>query len=164
MTTSPDNGTPTATRRIRIAELPSLTDQELGTSKRIRITQEQVNAFADATGDHQWIHVDPERAKDGPFGTTIAHGYLTLSLTVPLFWDLLDVDDAAQIINYGLNKVRFPAPVPVGSEVSASARVVAVDAVTGGWQLTVALTFNAEGVDRPVCVAEMIMRYLGDVD
>ena len=164
MTTSPDNGTPTATRRIRIAELPSLTDQELGTSKRIRITQEQVNAFANATGDHQWIHVDPERAKDGPFGTTIAHGYLTLSLTVPLFWDLLDVDDAAQIINYGLNKVRFPAPVPVGSEVSASARVVAVDAVTGGWQLTVALTFNAEGVDRPVCVAEMIMRYLGDVD
>lgn len=160
MTNSRDNDAPSAAHRLHVTELPSLTGRELGTSKRIRITQEQVDAFAEATGDHQWIHVDPERAKDGPFGTTIAHGYLTLSLTVPLFWDLLEVDDAAQIINYGLNKVRFPAPVPVGSEVSASARVLAVDEVAGGWQLTVALTFNAEDIDRPVCVAEMIMRYL----
>ncbi|MGB3698420.1 MAG: MaoC family dehydratase [Gordonia sp. (in: high G+C Gram-positive bacteria)] len=160
-----DLRTPAATtapsHRISVAELPSLAGRDLGTSQRIRITQEQIDAFAAATGDHQWIHVDPERAKDGPFGTTIAHGYLTLALAVPLFWEILDVDDATQIINYGLNKVRFPAPVPVDSEVGASARILAVDPVRGGSQLTVALTFTAAGIDRPVCVAEMIIRYLG---
>ncbi|EGD53281.1 MaoC family dehydratase [Gordonia neofelifaecis] len=153
---------PTATRKIGIADLPSLAGQDLGASSRIRITQQQIDTFADATNDHQWIHVDPVRAKNGPFGTTIAHGYLTLSLAVPLFWDLLDVDGATQIINYGLNKVRFPAPVPVDSEVGATARVVSVDEIAGGYQLTVGLTFTVEGSERPVCVCEMIVRYLGD--
>ncbi|ALG86213.1 MaoC family dehydratase [Gordonia phthalatica] len=155
--------TPESTRTIGIADLPSLVGRHLGTSKRIRITQQQIDTFADATGDHQWIHVDTERAATGPFGGTIAHGYLTLSLAVPLFWDLLQVDDATQVINYGLNKVRFPAPVPVDSEVGAEAHVVAVDAIKNGWQLTVGLTFTIEGVERPVCVCEMIIRYLGDI-
>ncbi|MBM7365570.1 MaoC family dehydratase [Gordonia hydrophobica] len=161
MTESTVTSTTTPARSVRLADLPSLAGQDLGASARIRITQEQIDTFADATNDHQWIHVDAERAKKGPFGTTIAHGYLTLSLAVPLFWDLLDVDDATQVINYGLNKVRFPAPVPVDSEVGATAHVAAVEPVTGGFQLTVGLTFTIEGLDRPVCVCEMIIRYLG---
>ncbi|MBM4517537.1 dehydratase [Rhodococcus hoagii] len=96
---------------ITMAQLPALAGTSLGTSHRVLITQEQIALFADATNDHQWIHVDPERAATGPFGSTIAHGYLTLSLAVELFFHLLDVTDCAQVINYGLDKVRFPAPV-----------------------------------------------------
>ncbi|TQF65952.1 MaoC family dehydratase [Rhodococcus spelaei] len=152
-----------AARTVTMAELPELAGKTLGTSSRVLITQEQINLFADATNDHQWIHVDPARAADGPFGAPIAHGYLTLSLAVELFSHLLDVTDCAQLINYGLDKVRFPAPVPVNSSVGAIAEVTAVEPCAGGYQLAVTLTFDALGVDRPVCVAQMILRYLGDV-
>lgn len=149
---------------ITMAQLPALAGTSLGTSHRVLITQEQIALFADATNDHQWIHVDPERAATGPFGSTIAHGYLTLSLAVELFFHLLDVTDCAQVINYGLDKVRFPAPVPVDSSVGAVADVTAVEPCPGGYQLAVTLTFDAVGVDRPVCVAQMILRYLGPVN
>ena len=148
--------------KVRMGDLPGLAGEVLGASSRVVITQDRINTFADATNDHQWIHVDPERAARGPFGTTIAHGYLTLSLAVELFWGILEVTDSEQVINYGLNKVRFPAAVPVDSAVGATASVVSVDPVAGGYQLTVALTFDVEGIDRPVCVCEMILRYLGD--
>ncbi|QDQ96163.1 MaoC family dehydratase [Tomitella fengzijianii] len=151
-------------RRVRLADLPSLVGESLGPSRRILIDQERINGFADATGDHQWIHVDPERAKDGPFGTTIAHGYLTLSLAVDLFWDVLDVTGSDQVINYGLEKVRFPAPVPVGSEVGATATIDSVDAIAGGYQVGVTLVFDVPGIERPVCVCATILRYLGDVE
>lgn len=164
MTDAVSATSPTPKHKISFADLPSLAGQDLGASRTLRITQEQIDTFADATQDHQWIHVDPERAKNGPFGTTIAHGYLTLSLAVPLFWDILDVDGAAQVINYGLNKVRFPAPVPVDSEVGASAHVKSVDEVAGGYQLTVVLTFNVVGGERPVCISEMILRYLSPAE
>lgn len=151
-----------APRKVRMNDLPGLAGKELGASSRVVITQDRINTFADATNDHQWIHVDPERAARGPFGTTIAHGYLTLSLAVELFWGILEVTDSEQVINYGLNKVRFPAPVPVDSAVGATATVTAVDEVAGGYQLTIGLAFDVEGVARPVCVCEMIIRYLGD--
>ena len=151
-------------RKVRMADLPGLAGKVLGASGRVEITQERINTFADATNDHQWIHVDSERAAQGPFGTTIAHGYLTLSLAVELFWGILEVTDSEQVINYGLNKVRFPAPVPVGSSVGATATVTAVDEVPGGYQLTVGLVFQTEGGGRPVCVCEMILRYMGGTD
>ncbi|MFE3290075.1 MaoC family dehydratase [Rhodococcus sp. NPDC059234] len=146
-----------------MAELPELAGKSLGASSRVLITQERINLFADATNDHQWIHVDPDRARSGPFGTPIAHGYLTLSLAVELFSHLLDVTDCAQVINYGLDRVRFPAPVPVDSSVGAVADVTSVEPCAGGYQLAATLTFDAQGIDRPVCVAQMIVRYLGDV-
>ncbi|MFF0815578.1 MaoC family dehydratase [Rhodococcus sp. NPDC003318] len=143
-----------------MANLPGLAGTSLGASRPILITQDRINQFAAATGDHQWIHVDPVRAAAGPFGTTIAHGYLTLSLAVELFFDLLEVTDSAQVINYGLDKVRFPAPVPVGSSVTAVADITSVSPCAGGHQLATTLTFTATGVDRPVCIAQMIVRYL----
>lgn len=149
-----------ATHRVTMAHLPDLAGTRLGASSRIPVTQDRICQFADATGDHQWIHVDPERARSGPFGTTIAHGYLTLSLAVEIFSGLLEVTDCAQVINYGLDKVRFPAPVPVGSSVGAVADVTSVEPCAGGYQLAVTLTFDASGVERPVCVAQMILRYL----
>src|SRR5689334_13499096 len=106
-----------------LAELAALTGRDLGASDWLSIEQDRVDRFADATGDHQWIHVDPERAKAGPFGTTIAHGYLTLSLVIPLWTELLTIDGIGMAVNYGLNKVRFPAPVPVGSRIRLAARV-----------------------------------------
>lgn len=148
-------------RKVRMEGLPGLAGQVLGASNRVVVTQDRINTFADATNDHQWIHVDPVRAANGPFGTTIAHGYLTLSLAVELFWGILEVTDSEQVINYGLNKVRFPAPVPVDSAVGATATVTAVEEVAGGYQLSVALVFDVEGIARPVCVCEMIVRYLG---
>ncbi len=148
-------------RKVRMGDLPGLAGQVLGASSRVVVTQDRIDTFADATNDHQWIHVDPERAAQGPFGTTIAHGYLTLSLAVELFWGILDVTDSEQVINYGLNKVRFPAAVPVDSAVGATATVVAVEPVAGGYQVTVGLTFDVPGIARPVCVCEMIFRYLG---
>jgi acyl dehydratase len=142
---------------VRIDDLhPGL---ELGPSEWRPIEQARIDAFADATDDHQWIHVDPERAAAGPFGTTIAHGYLTLALLVPSAYELLPVEDAATTINYGLNRVRFPAPVPVGSRIRASFRVEDVAEVEGGVQVTMAATVEREGSEKPVCVAELVFRY-----
>ena len=130
----------------------------VGHSDWVTVDQERINTFADATGDHQWIHVDPERAAQGPFGTTIAHGYLTLSL-LPLFGpQLLRVDGVKMGVNYGTNKVRFPAPVPVGSKVRATFELVSVDDVEGGVQVVSRVTVEREGGDKPVCVAETVSR------
>src|SRR3982750_2180130 len=129
-----------------MAELPGLVGQELGTSDWHEVTQDAVNLFAEATGDHQWIHVDVERAKaESPFGGPIAHGYLTLSLLVPLLAQVLVVSDAAMGVNYGLNKLRFPSPVPVGSKVRMGAQVKEVTDITGGVQGVYELTFEVEG-------------------
>jgi acyl dehydratase len=125
------------------------------------IAQARVDLFADATDDPQWIHVDPERAAQGPFGTTIAHGFLTLSLVVPMFEEALPaIDGYALTVNYGLNRVRFTAPVPVGSRIRGRFRVEEVDAVVGGEQLTVAVTIELEGSEKPACVAEALFRFL----
>jgi acyl dehydratase len=123
------------------------------------VTQQQVNLFADATGDHQWIHVDVERAKAGPYGGPIAHGYLTLSLTPMLLDEILKVSGISMAINYGLNKLRFPAPVPVGSKVRAGAVLSGLEDVSGGVQGTWTLTFEVEGGSKPACVAEIVFRY-----
>jgi acyl dehydratase len=130
----------------------------LGTSDWHEVTQDAINDFADVTGDHQWIHVDPERAKDTPFGGTIAHGYYTLSLAPMLSNEIFSMDGFAFAVNYGLNKVRFPAPVPVGSKVRASAKVAKLEDVPGGAQMTLELTFEREGGEKPVCVAETLVR------
>ena len=143
-----------------IAELPGLKGTELGTSDWFEVTQERVNTFADATDDHQWIHVDVERAKaESPFGGPIAHGYLTLSLLAPLSAQVLLVTDTVMGVNYGLNKVRFPSPVPVGSKVRLSASLKNVEEVAGGLQLTLAAVIEREGGDKPVCIAEPVYRY-----
>jgi acyl dehydratase len=145
---------------VRVADVqPGL---ELGPSEWRDVTQERIDAFAAATDDPQWIHVDAERAAAGPFGTTIAHGYLTLALLVPCSYELLPVEDAALSINYGLNRVRFPAPVPSGSRVRARFRVDGVEAVAGGTQVTLTATVEREGAEKPVCVAELVFRYLTD--
>ena len=145
-----------------IAELPGLTGTELGTSDWFEVTQERVNTFADATDDHQWIHVDPERArKESPFGGPIAHGYLTLSLIIPMYSEVLTVTDATMGVNYGLNKVRFPSPVPVGAKVRLSASLKNVEEVAGGLQLTLSAVIEREGGDKPVCIAEPVYRYYG---
>ena len=151
-----------STTTTTIAELPSLKGQELGTSDWVEITQERVNQFAEATGDHQWIHVDVERAKaESPFGGPIAHGYLTLSLLAPLSEQVLRVTDTVMGVNYGLNKVRFPSPVPVGSKVRLTASLKSVEEVTGGLQLTLSAVIEREGGDKPVCIAEPVYRYYG---
>jgi acyl dehydratase len=142
-----------------VDELRAAVGEQLGYSDWVEIEQKRIDQFADATGDHQWIHVDPERAKDGPFGTTIAHGYLTLSL-LPLFGpQLIKVDGMKMGVNYGTNKVRFPAPVPVGSRLRATAKITGVDDVPGGVQVSVAFTVERDGGDKPVCVAESVSRY-----
>jgi acyl dehydratase len=122
------------------------------------ITQEQINLFAEATGDHQWIHVDPERAAQGPFGTTIAHGYLTLALIPMLFTEVSRVDGARMGVNYGLNKVRFPAPVPVGSKVRGGVLLKSVEDVPGGVQVINEVTIEIEGSEKPACIAETVSR------
>jgi acyl dehydratase len=133
--------------------------EHLGYSDYVEITQEQVNLFADATGDHQWIHVDVERAKAGPFGAPIAHGYLTLSLGPALLPQVVQVNGIAMGVNYGANKVRFPSPVPVGAKVRLGAKLLSVEDVTGGAQGTVEMTFEVKGAAKPSCVAEVIFRY-----
>ncbi len=135
--------------------------EHLGFSEYHRVTQEQVNLFADATGDHQWIHIDVERAKAGPFGGPIAHGYLTLSLAPVLLAQVLRVDGVAMGVNYGANKVRFPAPVPVGANVRIGAKLLGVEDVSGGKQVTIEATFEVEGASKPSCVAELLFRYYG---
>jgi acyl dehydratase len=133
--------------------------EHLGYSDWVEITQDQVNQFADATGDHQWIHVDVERAKAGPFGGPIAHGYLTLSLGPALLPQIVQVTGVAMGVNYGANKIRFPAPVPVGSKVRLGSKLLAVEDTTGGAQGTMELTFEVEGASKPSCVAEVLFRY-----
>ena len=139
--------------------LKELAGSELGTSEPLVVTQEAVNLFADATGDHQWIHVDVERAKAGPFGGPIAHGYLTLSLLPALLPSIFLVEGISMGLNYGLNKMRFPSPVPVGSEVVCTATLVAVDDIAGGAQVTLGTVITVVGAAKPSCVAELVFRY-----
>lgn len=140
-------------------DLLNLTGQTLGTSDWYEITQDQVNLFADATGDHQWIHTDPARAAQGPFGGTIAHGYLTLSLVPQILTETLIVDNVKAIVNYGLNKVRFPSPVPVGSKLRATVAVQSAQQKTSGIEVVFALTYEVEGAERPACIAEVVVLY-----
>ncbi|MFF1438794.1 MaoC family dehydratase [Streptomyces sp. NPDC058295] len=140
-------------------ELKKLAGSDLGTSEWIEVTQERIDTFADATGDHQWIHVDPERAAAGPFGAPIAHGYLTLSLFIPLFTELLDVQGVATKVNYGLNKVRFPSPVKVGSRIRLVAKLTDVEDVAGGVQITVDGAIEIEGGAKPAAVLQSLSRF-----
>jgi acyl dehydratase len=142
-----------------IDELKAAVGTHLGYSEWWEITQDRVNAFADATDDHQFIHVDPERAARTPFGGPVAHGFLTLSLAVPLVAQIIKVEGIEMAVNYGVNKVRFPAPVPVGSRLRAGASLVSVEDVPGGVQSVVDLTFEIEGGAKPVCVAQTVSRY-----
>lgn len=144
----------------KVSELSGLVGKDLGSSEWVTIEQHDIDLFADATRDHQWIHVDPIAAKDGPFGTTIAHGFYTLSLCPWLLAEILQVPDATSVVNYGLNKVRFPAPVPCGSRVRLSVRLNAAEAMDGGVQVALGMTFDIDGSERPACVAEMVIRYL----
>ena len=139
-------------------ELADAVGEDLGTTDWLEVTQEQVDAFADATGDHQWIHVDVERAKEGPFGGTIAHGYLTLSLGPALNNQVFKLEGFAFALNYGLNKVRFPAPVPIPSKVRAAPKVKEVTDIPGGAQVVFEVSFEREGTEKPVCVAETVVR------
>ena len=132
---------------------------EFGPSSWIDVDQAKIDAFAEATGDHQWIHVDPERAKAGPFGGTIGHGYLTLSLLPVMSYESLPRHEGGMSINYGLNRVRFPAPVPSGSRVRGTFRVESVEESDWGHQATMTATIEREGGDKPVCVAELVFRY-----
>jgi len=141
----------------KVEELAGAVGEQLGYSDWLAVTQERVDTFADATGDHQWIHVDPERARSGPFGGTIAHGYLTLSLIPGLVSQIYRVDGVAMGINYGTDKVRFPAPLPVGSAVRAGAELVAAREVAQGWQLVIRVTVEARGIAKPVCVADTVV-------
>jgi acyl dehydratase len=131
---------------------------ELGSTAWREVTQAQIDAFADTTGDHQWIHVDPERAKETPFGGTIAHGYYTLSLAPALTAEVFAMDGFAFAINYGLNKVRFPAPVPVDSKIRMRAKLAELEEIPGGAQMIMELTFEREGGEKPVCVAQSVVR------
>jgi acyl dehydratase len=140
-------------------DLHALVGKEIGTSSWVEVTQDQINGFADLTGDHQWIHTDPERAAGGPFGTTIAHGYLTLSLLLPLLEEVLVLENRTSSINYGLDKVRFPAPVPAGSRVRMSATLVEADDIESGVQVKIDCAFEVEGQERPACVARAVLRH-----
>jgi acyl dehydratase len=141
-------------------ELKALTGTDLGRTDWLEVTQQRVNTFADATDDHQWIHVDERRAKDGPFGGTIAHGYLTLSLLIPLFNELLEIGGVSMSINYGLERVRFPGPVRVGSKIRLHGVVDRVEEVKGnGVQMNVTFTVEIDGADKPACVAEAVYRH-----
>ena len=133
--------------------------QKLGPSDWLTVDQAMIDKFAEATGDHQWIHVDVERAKAGPFGAPIAHGYLTLSLGPALLPQVLQVSGIAMGVNYGANKIRFPSPVPVGSKVRLGSKLLAVEDTAGGAQGTMEVTFEVEGASKPSCVAEVIFRY-----
>jgi len=146
-----------------IEGLKALVGTHLGYSDWLEITQERVNQFADATGDHQWIHVDPERAKaESPFGGPIAHGYLTLSLGPALFPEILSVSGITMAVNYGCGKVRFPSPVPVGSRLRLGAEFADMTDLADGWvQVSMTFTFEVEGAPKPACVSENIFRYKG---
>ncbi|HKT01534.1 MAG TPA: MaoC family dehydratase [Rugosimonospora sp.] len=140
--------------------LKAAAGQDLGHTGWLEVTQERVDTFADATNDHQWIHVDPELARGGPFGGTIAHGYLTLSLLIPLFSELLVLNGIRMAVNYGLNRVRFPAPVPVGAKIRLAGRLVSVEDVKGdGVEVVADFTVEVDGKDKPACVAQAVYRY-----
>ena len=140
-------------------DLKARVGDHLGYSDWLEITQERVNQFAEAPGDFQWIHVDVERAKAGPFGGPIAHGYLTMSVAPTLMKDIFEVSNVSMAVNYGLNKVRFPSPVPVGSKLRVGAQLAGVEDVAGGIQATMDLTFEVEGAEKPACVAQIVFRY-----
>lgn len=140
------------------ADLQPLVGQVIGESDWVTIDQQRINLFADATGDHQWIHIDPEKAAKGPFGTPIAHGFLTLSLIPDLSAKAMRVNDTRMGVNYGLNRVRFPAPVPVNSRVRAVIKLVSYEPIEGGAQVTTEVTIEREGSSKPVCVAETVAR------
>ena len=143
-----------------LAEFAAARGSQFGPTEWLQVSQERVNLFAEATGDHQWIHVDPERAKSGPFGGTIAHGYLTMSLVPSLLQEVWKVDGMKMGLNYGINKLRFPAPVPVGSKVRADVTLASVEKVGGGGQqTTLNVTIEIEGEGKPGCVAEVVYRY-----
>lgn len=142
-----------------IEELTALVGTHVGYGEYHTVTQEQVNLFADATNDHQWIHVDPVRAAAGPFGHTIAHGYLTLSLIPTLLNGVMKVDNVVMGINYGTNKVRFPSPVPVGSVIRAGATLTSVEPVAGGVQVALEVVVEIKDAPKPSCVAEILTRY-----
>ena len=151
---------PAPTTRIALGELATLVGSTLGPTEGVEITQERVNTFADATGDHQWIHVDVERANaESPFGGPIAHGYLTLSLVNDLMPRLLEVTGTSMGVNVGVNKVRFPSPVPVGSVVRATAEVVSVNEVGGGTQAVVRVSVTVDGAAKPSCVVDTVSRF-----
>ncbi|MEP6843671.1 MAG: MaoC family dehydratase [Pseudolysinimonas sp.] len=146
-------------RTLTMAELPGLVGSEIGTSDWIEVSQKRIDQFAEATDDHQWIHVDPERAAEGPFGGAIAHGFLTLSLFIPLWSSLLHVSDATTLVNYGLDKVRFTSPVRAGSRVRLTATIQSVEEVPrGGYQMGVSGIIEIEGQERPAVVIEFISR------
>ena len=146
------------TRFPHLADLQALVGQEIALSDWLRVDQARIDQFAQATGDHQWIHVDPVRAAAGPFGATVAHGFLTLSLLPKLFEIGFAVDDVKMGINYGLNRVRFAAPVRVGSRLRARFKLLSFEPLAGGAQLTIAVTIELEGSDKPACVAETVTR------
>jgi acyl dehydratase len=149
-----------AVRSLTIEEMKSVVGQELGVSDWHAVTQPDVNAFADVTHDHQWIHIDVERAKkESPFGGPVAHGYFTLSLAPGLVKQIWSVTDARMGLNYGLNKLRFPSPVPVGARVRVRATLLAAEDVPGGLQVTINLVFEIEGAAKPGCAAEAVYRY-----
>ena len=143
-----------------IEQVRAAVGRHLGYSDWVQVTQEQVDLFADATGDHQWIHVDPPRARSGPFGGPIAHGYLTLSLSNQLLPQVVEVRGFSLGVNYGTNKVRFPAPVPVDAHVRAGVELAAVDDVAGGVQTTMLITMEIRNSDKPACVIEALSRYV----
>lgn len=141
-------------------ELLEAIGRDLGASQWITIEQDRIDQFAEATGDHQWIHVDPVAAADGPFGATIAHGYLTLALTNQFLPEIMRVDGASMGVNYGTNKVRFPQPVTVGSRVRAAAVITSAEEISGGVQVVVTITVEIEGQPKPACVVESVSRFL----
>ena len=142
----------------KLTELESLVGEHIADSDWIEVTQDRIQLFADATNDHQWIHVDPERAKAGPFGATIAHGFMTLSLLPEMAASAMQVLDTRMGVNYGLNRVRFPAPVPAGSRVRGRFKLLKFEPIDGGAQLTFEVLMEREGGDKPVCIAESVGR------
>ncbi len=142
-----------------VDELKTMVGRHLGYSGYVLVDQQRIDRFADATGDHQWIHVDVERAANGPFGTTIAHGYLTLSLVPVLLAEVVRVENVAFGVNYGSNKVRFPAPVPVGSEIRLGASIHSVEEVPGGVQAVLDVDITVRDADKPSCAAQVVFRY-----
>ena len=153
-----DNQPDSRVHFAQLAAMQALVGQHLATSPWVLVDQARINLFAQATGDHQWIHVDLERAKAGPYGATIAHGFLTLSLLPELTSSAMCIDDVKMSINYGLNKVRFTGPVPAGSRVRALIRLKAFEPIAGGVQMSTEVTVEREGADKPVCVAEAVSR------
>jgi acyl dehydratase len=147
---------------LTIASLVEQTDLDLGASHWMQIDQPRIDTFAEITEDPQWIHIDPERSADGSYGTTIAHGYLTMSLIAPVLNELFVVDDAVASINYGANKIRFPSAVPVGSRLRGHLTLLGAEPVSGGVQASLRVTMEIDGTDKPACVAEVLIRLTGD--